>query len=82
MDYSIDLLTNYFYLISLLFNFYYIFRRRYLIIKKKDSENVPTQINDFKRRLCTQTQRLYFVETFYMSQTNPKEFLPNTAYSV
>ena len=29
-------------LINLLQNFYYIFRRRYLIIKKKpDSENVP-----------------------------------------
>ena len=46
-----------FHLISLLYNFYYIFRRSYLMIKKKtDSENVPTQIHDFERRLCTQTK--------------------------
>ena len=33
------------------------FRRCNLIKKKKnDSENVPTQIRDFERRLCTQTQ--------------------------
>ncbi len=32
-----------------------IFSRRDLIIKKKDSENVPTQIHDYERRLCSQT---------------------------
>jgi len=31
-------------LISLLYNFYFIFRRRYLIILKPDSINVPTMI--------------------------------------
>ena len=65
--------------ISLMYNFYFIFRRRYLIIKKTDSENVPTQIHDFERRLCTQTQLSYIVE---MSQMNHKEFVHNTAYSV
>ena len=39
-----------------MYNFYFIFRRRYLIIKKTDSENFPTQIHDFERRLCPQTQ--------------------------
>ena len=35
----------------------HIFCRRYLIIKKKNySENVPTQIHEFERRLCAQTQ--------------------------
>ena len=43
-------------LISLLYDFYFIFRRRYSIIKKKHTENVFTQIRDFERRLCTQTQ--------------------------
>ena len=43
---------------------------------------MPTQIHDFERRLCTQTQELYIVETFYMSQMNSKEFVHNTAYSV
>ena len=36
-------------LIRLLYKFYFIFRRHYLIIKKTDSENEPTQINDFER---------------------------------
>ena len=39
-----------------LYNFYFVFRCRYLIVKKTDSENPPTQIRDFERRLCTQTQ--------------------------
>jgi len=43
-------------LISLLLIFFDIFRRRYLMIKKTDSENEPTQIHDFERRLCAQTQ--------------------------
>ena len=43
-------------LISLLLIFFDIFRRRYLIIKKTDSENVSTQIHDFECRLCAQTQ--------------------------
>ena len=71
--------------------FYYIFRRRYL--KKADSEKGPTQIHDFERRLCTQTQLLYIVEKCYVSllylfkrfiisQMNHKEFVHNTAYSV
>ena len=44
--------------------------------------DLPTQIHDFKRRLCTQTQWLYIVEMFYMSEMNPKEFIHNAAYSV
>ncbi len=64
------------------YNFYFIFRRRYLIIKKYDSKNVPIQSHDFERQLCTQTQWLYIVETFYMSQMNPRKFVHNTAYSV
>ena len=63
-------------------NFYFIFRRRYLIIKKNNSENVPTQILNFERRLCTQTQWFYILETFYMSEMNHNEFVHNTAYSV
>ena len=44
-------------LISLLYNLYFIFRLRYLIIKKKtDPEDVPTQIHDFECLLCAQTQ--------------------------
>ena len=35
-----------------------------------------------KGRLCDQTQWLYILETFYMSQMNPKEFVHNNAYSV
>ena len=39
------------------YNFYFIFRRRYLMINKKtDSENAPTQIHDFERRLSPQTR--------------------------
>ena len=51
-------------LISLLNYFKFIFCRRYFIIQKTDSVNVPTQIHDFKRRLSTQTQYLYIEETF------------------
>ena len=40
--------------------------------QKNDTENVPTQIHDFERWLCAQTQWIYVVETFYMSQINPK----------
>ena len=40
-------------LISLLYNFLYFFRRRYLKVFKKS--NVSTQIDGFKRRLCAQT---------------------------
>ena len=39
-------------------------------------------MDDFERRLCDQTQKLYIIKTFYMSQMNPKEFVHNTAYSV
>ena len=58
-------------LISLLLIFFDIFRRRYLMIKKTDSENEPTQIHDFERRLCAQTQDLQSFNKFYMSQMNP-----------
>ena len=34
-----------------MYNFYFMFHRRYLMIKQNDSEDVPTQIHDFKRRL-------------------------------
>ncbi len=40
------------------------------------------QKDNFESRLCDQNKRLYIVETFYMSQINPKEFVHNTAYSV
>ena len=53
-------------LISLLYNFYFIFRRRDLIFKKTDPENVPSQIH----------------ETFNMSQMNPKQIFYNTVYLV
>ena len=51
-------------------------------LKETNSQNVSIQIDDFESRLCDQTQLLYIVETFYMSQINPKEVVPNTAYSV
>ena len=53
-----------------------------MILKKTYSETAHTQIHNFERRLCTQTQKLNIVETFYMSQTKPKEFVHNTGYSV
>ena len=43
---------------------------------------MSTQKDNFKSRLCDQTQWLYIVETFYISQMNPKDFVHNTAYSV
>ena len=61
-------------LISLLKNLYYMFCRRYLIVLKNNSQNVSTQKDDFKIRLCLQTQ--------YVSQMNPEEFLYNTAISI
>ena len=48
-------------LISLLYYFKFSFRRRYFIIYKTDSVNVPTQIHDFERRLSTQTQYLLLI---------------------
>ena len=47
-----------------------------------NTENVSTQKYDFKRRLCAQIQDLQIFKRFYMSKMNPKEFVPNTAYSV
>ena len=41
---------------------------------------ILNQKDDFESRLCDQTQWLYIVETFYMPQMNPKEFVHNTAY--
>ena len=41
---------------------------------------ILNQKDDFESRLCDQTQWLYIVETFYMYQMNPKEFVHNTAY--
>jgi len=32
-----------------------------------DSQNVNTQMNDFQRRLCTQTQQLNIIKSFYVS---------------
>ena len=43
---------------------------------------MPSLEDDFESRLCAQTQWLYNVETFYMSEMNPKECVHNTAYSV
>ena len=65
-----------------MYDFYFIFHRRYLIFIFTGSENVPTQIHDFERRLCAQTQELQIFKKFYMSQMNPKEFVHNAAYSV
>ena len=31
-------------------------------------------MDDFERRLCSQTHSLYIVKTFYMSQMNPEHF--------
>ena len=50
--------------------------------KKNNSQNVSAQKDDFESRLCNQTHWLYIVETFFMSQMNPNEFVHNTAYSV
>ena len=38
-------------------------------------------MDDFESRLCVQTQWLYIVETFYMSQMKLNEFVHNTAFS-
>jgi len=51
-------------------------------LKINNSEDVSTLKYDFERRLCAQTQDLQFFKKFYMSQMNPSEFVPNTAYSV
>ena len=56
----------------------YIFYRRYLVIKKKNSENVSTQKYYFEFR----TQDLQIFKNSYMSQMNPKEFVHNTAFSL
>ena len=69
-------------LIRLLYDFYFIFRRRYLVILKINSENVSTQKYDFERRLWAQTQDLQILKKFFMSQMNPKEIVHNAAYSV
>ena len=53
--------TNMFLKIWLLYYFKFSFRRRYFIIYKTDSVNVPTQIHDFERRLSTQTQYLLLI---------------------
>ena len=52
--------------------FFFIFRRRYLIIKNPD----------FERRICAQTQDLQIFKECNTSQLNLKEVLHNTAYSV
>ena len=39
-------------------------------------------MDDFERRLCSQTQELYKILPFYMSQMNPKIFLRNTTFSL
>ena len=63
-------------LISLLHNFYFILHSRFLIIYKNQFSK-----DDFESRLCDQTQWLYIVKVFCMSQMNPKEFVHNTTYS-
>ena len=57
------------------------FSRRYLTIKKNNSENVSTQKYYFERRLWAQTQDLQIFKKFNMSLMNPKEFVQNTAFS-
>ena len=72
-------------LISLLYNFHFIFRRRYLIIKKTILKVCPPKfmiLNVVFALKLSNYQWLYIVEMFYMSQMNPKEFVHNTAYSV
>ena len=32
-------------------------------------------MDDFESRLCTPTHYLYIIQTFYMTQMNPKKFL-------
>jgi len=36
----------------------------------------------FERRLCDQAQKLYVINTCFMSQINPKKILHNTTKSV
>ena len=40
------------------------------------------QKDDFESRFCNQTQWLYTIETFDMSQMIPKKYFPKTAYSL
>ena len=79
IDSNFDLLTHFFgkyvpnHQIRLLYNFYSIFRRRYLIIFKKHSENLSVQKYDVDLRLCTQTQDLQIFKKLYMSEMNPNK---------
>ena len=41
-----------------------------------------TQMDDFERRLCSQTQELYNILPFYMSQIHLKIFPHNTTFSL
>ena len=59
--------------------FFVVVNSQFLI---NDSQNVSNQKDDFKRQICSQTWWLCIVETFYMFQKNPKEFVHNAAYSV
>ena len=60
----------------------FIFRRRYLIIKKPILRTFPPPSRSFERRICAQTQDLQIFQKFFMSQMNPKGSFHNTAYSV
>ena len=46
-----------------------------------DSQNVNTQMDDFQRRLCTQTQQLNIIKSFYVSQMNPKKCIYNSQFN-
>ena len=61
-------------LIRLLYNFYFIFRCRYLIIKKNlFLKRIHPQSMSFERRICAQTQDLQIFKKFNMSQMNESE---------
>jgi len=68
----------------LLYNIYFIFRRRYLVISKKNLfwKHTHSQTRSFERQICAQTQDLQIFKKFNMSQINPEEIFHITAYSV
>ena len=53
------------------------------ILKKKSILKIlTTQLNNFERRLCAQTQDIQIFKKFYMSEMNTKEQVHTTAFSV
>ena len=63
---------QFFFLWNMFINIKLVYFRIFTIFFDVDSENVPTQIYDYERRICSQTQYVFIMDTFYMSQINPK----------